>query len=269
MTHTHEHLTPRPEMVALAKNCIPTINELLPDLIIRQDILDAYIKHDRRDFLPERYWDQAYADVGIAIPERGTALTQPSLVLIMLHVLNPQPVLTVGVIGTGMGEVTMILQDLGMEVYSKEYNQLLANETAQRLKTLGDQHMHLSVGDGLEGFPEAGITFDRIIATAAGSKISRILMDQLKKEKGEKSILVMPVGDYDPVEERIDATLAIVTGTGSITFMHHVGFQPLMSSRSGGWTYDSTRNILVPSHTLQRNSNPIRQARQRLLRRSL
>jgi protein-L-isoaspartate(D-aspartate) O-methyltransferase len=95
-------------------------------------------------------------------------------------------------IGTGSGYQTAVLAELGADVYSIEIVEPLAKRTHALLARLGYAQLHLRIGDGYRGWPEAA-PFDAIIVTAAPHQVPQPLIDQL----AVGGRLVIPVGDKD------------------------------------------------------------------------
>jgi len=66
----------------------------------------------------------------------------------------------------------------------------LAEQARQRLEALGLHNVHVHVGDGTLGWPEAA-PYDAILVTAAASGVPPPLLEQLK----DRGRLVAPIGD--------------------------------------------------------------------------
>src|SRR5262249_34819371 len=67
----------------------------------------------------------------------------------------------------------------------------LGNHAKDLLTSLGYHNVHVRIGDGYQGWPEAA-PFDSIIVTAAPDHIPQPLVDQLKV--GGR--MVIPLGDF-------------------------------------------------------------------------
>jgi len=93
-------------------------------------------------------------------------------------------------IGTGSGYQAAILAELMSEVYSIEIVEPLAKNAEATLQRLGYENVHVKIGDGYKGWPEAA-PFDAIIVTCAPDKVPQPLVDQLKDD----GRMVIPVGD--------------------------------------------------------------------------
>ncbi|HKI04510.1 MAG TPA: protein-L-isoaspartate(D-aspartate) O-methyltransferase, partial [Thermoanaerobaculia bacterium] len=119
----------------------------------------------------------------------GQTISQPYIVALMTSLLEIRPGDRVLEVGTGSGYQAAVLSRLAGEVYSVEILKPLAERARRTLAGLGYRNVHLRVGDGYEGWPDAA-PFDGIIVTAAPAQIPKPLLRQLKV--GGK--LVIPVG---------------------------------------------------------------------------
>lgn len=142
----------------------------------------------RHEFVPLQFRSEAYDDRPLSIGY-GATISQPYIVAAMTELLEPQRSHKVLEIGTGSGYQAAVLSMLVKDVYSVEIVPELATRSAEALKRLGYENVHVKEGDGYKGWPEQA-PFDRIILTAAPPAVPQALLDQLKP--GGK--LVAPVG---------------------------------------------------------------------------
>lgn len=108
----------------------------------------------------------------------GQTISQPSLVLDMTRILDPEEASRVLEIGTGSGYQTAILAEFSGQVYTVERISELMVRARSRLEALGYHNVHYKVADGSEGWPDQA-PFDRIIVTAAAGKRPDRLLAQL------------------------------------------------------------------------------------------
>ena len=97
------------------------------------------------------------------------------------------------------------------------------------LAKLGFQNVHVKLGDGYLGWPEAA-PFDAIIVTCAPDRVSEPLVSQLKEE----GRLVIPVGEAGGVQKLI--LLRKKNGEISKTSMLDVRFVPMTGKMTNGLT---------------------------------
>lgn len=152
-------------------------------------VLEAMKTVPRHRFVPEAWWEEAYADHPLPIGH-GQTISQPYVVALMTSYLDLQPGDRVLEIGTGSAYHAAVLSRLAGEVYTIEIVEPLARRAEQILAELGYDNVHVRVGDGYRGWPEAA-PFDAVLLTAAPPEIPRPLLDQL----AVGGRLVAPVGD--------------------------------------------------------------------------
>lgn len=156
----------------------------------------------RHELVPEHVRGDAYADVPLPIGD-GQTISQPSIVAIMSAAARIEPGDRVLEVGTGSGYQAAVLAELGADVYSVEIVPPLARRAADDLRRLGYDRVHLRIGDGWQGWPEAA-PFDAIVVTAAPPQVPPRLIEQL----AEGGRLVIPVGGRDQLQE-----LRVITRT--------------------------------------------------------
>ena len=152
-------------------------------------VLAAMGRVARHRFVPEVSPEEAYADCPHPIGE-GQTISQPYIVALMTQLARLEPPCRVLEVGTGSGYQTAVLAELGCTVYSIEIVEPLAKRAERILTATGyADRVHLRVGDGYRGWPEAA-PFDAVLVTAAAPRIPEPLREQLRV--GGR--LVIPVG---------------------------------------------------------------------------
>jgi protein-L-isoaspartate(D-aspartate) O-methyltransferase len=151
-------------------------------------VLAAFESVPRHLFVPEEYQFAAYEDRPLPIGHSQT-ISQPYIVALMTELLRLQGWERVLEIGTGSGYQAAILAALAAEVYSVEYVPGLAAQAVKTFQELGIDNIHIHVGDGSMGWPEAA-PYHGILVTAAAPEVPKPLLQQL--EDGGR--LVIPVG---------------------------------------------------------------------------
>lgn len=164
-------------------------HQLIPRGIKDRRVLDAMRKIPRHLFMDELLWNRAYDDMALPVGE-GQTISQPYMVAVMTELLEMKGVEKVLEIGTGSGYQAAILSELAREVYTIERIQSLSDRAREVIRNLGYENIHLKVGDGTLGWPEAA-PFDRILITAGAPEIPEPLLGQLT----EGGIFLAPVGD--------------------------------------------------------------------------
>ena len=151
-----------------------------------ESVLRAFRKVPRHEFIPSEMRAEAYADHPLPIGA-GQTISQPYMVALMTQCLELSGDERVLEIGTGSGYQAAILAGLAREVYSIERQESLAARASAVLD--GYPNIHITVGDGTEGWPEHA-PYGGIIVTAGAPDVPLPLLDQL----AEGGRLVIPVG---------------------------------------------------------------------------
>jgi protein-L-isoaspartate(D-aspartate) O-methyltransferase len=159
-----------------------------------ESVLLAMREVPRHEFVPPEDREMAYADKAMLIG-CGQTISQPLIVAMMASALELTGTEHVLDVGTGSGYNAAVLSRLGKEVFSIECRGDLAEAAREKLKKLGYENVHISTGDGSQGWPEMG-PFDAIAVTAAAPALPLPLLDQLT----EGGHLVIPVGDMENQE---------------------------------------------------------------------
>jgi protein-L-isoaspartate(D-aspartate) O-methyltransferase len=152
-------------------------------------VLAAMREVPRHLFVADELKHLAYRDSPLPIGSEQT-ISQPFIVAYMTQALELTGQETILEVGTGSGYQTAILCRLAKYVYSIERHNLLAEQAAARLDTLGFHNVEFHVGDGSQGLPDMA-PFDAILVSAAAPALPIALRSQL----AEGGRLVLPIGD--------------------------------------------------------------------------
>jgi len=153
-------------------------------------VLAAMRRVPRHEFVPDAVRDMAYEDRPLPIAAEQT-ISQPYVVAAMTELAAVGPTSVVLEVGTGSGYQTAVLAEIARDVYSIEIIPELGKQAADTLERRGYENVHLRIGDGYAGWPDAA-PFDAIVVTAAPPRVPQPLLDQL----AVGGHLVIPVGSY-------------------------------------------------------------------------
>jgi len=155
------------------------------------EIIDAFYKIDRVDFVPEELKDEAYANVPLPIGH-GQTISQPLTVVFMLELLQPKSGHKILDVGSGSGWQSSLLAYI-----TGDEGRVIAVERIIELSEFGKdnskkynfKNLEFIAGDGSVGYKKEA-PYDRIIvAASAFDKIP----DELKKQLKIGGRLVVPV----------------------------------------------------------------------------
>jgi protein-L-isoaspartate(D-aspartate) O-methyltransferase len=141
------------------------------------DVITAMKNTPRHKFVPNSMKRFAYENRPLPIGH-GQTISQPFIVAIMSHMMDPKPGDVVLEIGTGSGYQSAILSSLVDKVYTIEIVPELAASASRVLEQLHFDNVFVRSGDGYKGWPEKA-PFDSIIVTAGGN-VPPKLLEQLK-----------------------------------------------------------------------------------------
>ncbi len=159
-------------------------------VITDKEVIAAFKKLPRENFLPEDLKKQAYDDFPLPIGHNQT-VSQPTTIMIMLQALELKKTDKVLEVGTGSGYNAALISNILKQgkIYTTEIIPELAESSRLNLEKLKIKNVEVIKTDGSKGHKEKS-PYDKIIVTAACPKIPNILIKQLKIN----GILIAPVG---------------------------------------------------------------------------
>ncbi len=184
-------------------------------------VLRAVEQVPRSLFVPAALRGDADADRPLPIGH-GQTISQPYIVALMTEALRLDGTERVLEVGTGSGYQCAVLAMLAAEVWSIEIVPELSTRAGEALRgAMQLDNVHLRVGDGRAGWPEAA-PFDAIAVTAAPAAIPAALVAQLAL--GGR--MVIPVGG-DPELQTLQLVRREDGGRTVVTDLLPVRFVPL------------------------------------------
>lgn len=182
--------------MSIEKKYRTAINDLIIYLknskFLTDERLESALRNiPRHEFVPESELDDAYNNEPLPLMKNQT-ISQPGVVTRMTEWLDVRDGQKILEIGTGSGWQSAILSYLVRtgSVYSVERHPELVKFAQENLKKLKIDNVHVILGDGSTGYPQAS-PYDRIIITAACDEIPSPLIEQLN----EGGLILAPVGD--------------------------------------------------------------------------
>ncbi|MEM4271578.1 MAG: protein-L-isoaspartate O-methyltransferase [Candidatus Pacearchaeota archaeon] len=162
--------------------------ELLRKKGFSEEIISAFAKVKREEFVPQNLVGYAYEDMALPVMD-GSTLSQPSTAAFMLNLLEPKEGQKILEIGSGSGYVLSLLSEIVKEsgkVYGVEIIKDLAIASKKRLES--KKNIEIIIRSGFNGLPEFS-PYDRILVSASAENVPYHLLSQLK----ENGILVSAV----------------------------------------------------------------------------
>ncbi len=189
-------------------------------------VMEAIAEVPREAFVPSDMRPWAYANRPLPIG-RGQTISQPYIVALMTHLLQPEPDDVMLEIGAGSGYQAAVLSRLIKKLYTLEIVPELAEQARKKLAKLGYDNVEVQQGDGSRGWPEHA-PYDGIIVTAAAEQIPQPLVDQL----APGARLVIPIGSPQMPQNLV---LVEKDGHGGIHQRNvlPVAFVPFTSAKKG------------------------------------
>lgn len=151
-------------------------------------VLEAMRTVPRHCFVPSAEQGNAYRDHPLPIGH-GQTISQPSLIAMMCDALQLRPTDRVLEIGAGSGYHAAVLSLLAKAVYTVERLEPLAVSAIEILQQLGYTNVHVCIGDGYSGWPEAA-PYDAILVACSPHSIPPALVEQVR----DGGRIVIPVG---------------------------------------------------------------------------
>jgi protein-L-isoaspartate(D-aspartate) O-methyltransferase len=172
------------------------MGELIQELVKQgylktPEIIEAFKRVDRKNFVPERLKYEAYGNYPLPIGE-GQTISQPLTVAFMLELLGPKEGDKILEIGSGSGWQTALLAELvgeTGEVYAIERIRSLFEMTKRNVENAGYRNVTYLYGDGTEGH-EPRAPYSKIIGAASAEEVPKAWTAQL----AEGGALVFPLG---------------------------------------------------------------------------
>ena len=175
---------------------------------LSSDVLEVMRMVRRHLFIPEDRRSLAYDDRPVRIGY-GQTISQPFIVALMTHLLEPEPGDVVLEIGTGSGYQAAVLAPLVRKVCTIEVIPELGKSATERLAAEGFGNVETKIADGYHGWPDCG-PFDGIVVTAAADHVPPPLVEQL----APGGRMVIPVGGMFAIQH---LTLVEKSAAGAVT----------------------------------------------------
>lgn len=153
------------------------------------DIINAFSKVKREDFIPIEFRESAYEDIPLPIG-LGQTISQPYTIAFMLNLLELHDNLKILEIGSGSGYVLALINEISKN--SKIFGVEIVKEISEKSKKVLKNYKNIKVvhGNGINGLKQKA-PLDRILISASADEIPEHLYSQLK----DNGILVCVVGN--------------------------------------------------------------------------
>jgi protein-L-isoaspartate(D-aspartate) O-methyltransferase len=163
-------------------------------------LIAAFRAVPREAFVSAGFKSAAYADAPLPIGS-GQTISQPYIVALTVDSAEIGPEDKVLEIGAGSGYAAAIISQVSKQVIAIERHGELARLASERMMRLGYSNVRIVEGDGTGGLPEEA-PFDAIVASASGSHVPQVLIEQLKPD----GRIVMPLGNPGAIQRLVKVT---------------------------------------------------------------
>lgn len=156
------------------------------------EIVKAFSRVKRENFIPEEFKHRAYDDLPLSIGEKQT-ISQPSTIATMLSMLELEKGQDVLEIGSGSGYVLALISEIlgkNSKIYGIERINSLAERSTFNLRDY--ENIKVFNQNALNPLEEK-ILFDRILISSALKEVPHEITFQLKYQ----GIIVAPIGSPD------------------------------------------------------------------------
>ena len=222
----------------------------------------ALLRIDRKFFVPEQFQIYAYVDSTLPlirdVGDYFATISQPSLTVQMIDLLNLQEDSNTLEIGTGSGYSSALMSQLCSNVVSIERIPELVAKARNRLNALQIMNVSVLEADGAKGYAQNG-PYDRIISTVAMKKIPDEYVSQLK----EGGRLLLPVGDLCYGQYLVQGKKK--AGRLETIQANSVQFVPLITDQEDlGWSLQESYESLIFQSQRDLNADALKQQAERL-----
>ncbi len=161
-----------------------------------KEVLDAFSKVKRENFIPKELKFQAYEDNSLPIGE-GQTISQPYTIARMLELLELKKNQKVLEIGSGSGYVLALISEITKtEVYGIEVIEKISKTSIENLREF--PRIKVYNKNGKNGLIKHA-PYDKILISAAIKKIPKQILNQLNNG----GILVAPIDEKDKSQSLI------------------------------------------------------------------
>jgi protein-L-isoaspartate(D-aspartate) O-methyltransferase len=154
----------------------------------KENIINAFAKVKREDFMNENFKKMAYEDIALPLTNDQT-ISQPSTIALVLSLLKLKENQKVLEIGSGCGYTLALISELIGEngkAYGVEIVKELADKSIENLK----EYPNITVYNRNGKIRAEEAPFNRILISAALLEIPKEILEQLD----ENGIIVAPIG---------------------------------------------------------------------------
>ncbi len=179
--------------------------QVRPSDVTKFPIIDAMLKVERENYVPEGQRDAAYADREVVLAP-GRVVTEPRTFAKMLDVMNVQPDELVLNLGCGLGYSAAILARLSDAVVAVEELDGMADEAQSMLSAAGADNAAIMEGPLSEGAAKHG-PYDVILIEGGVAQIPAAIADQLAEGGRIGAIFMEGALGTMRVGQKIDGTI--------------------------------------------------------------